>query len=89
MMENQIIGLELQSMVKFSLELINILIVVVRIFGVTKIGVGGLISTYKTTAQLVLEESEIIEKTIDIDFIISFDYKNMNKVIPAIKKKIV
>jgi len=43
-----------------SFELTNILIVVVRIFGGTKLGVGGLISAYKTTTQLVLESSEII-----------------------------
>ena len=61
--------------------------VVVRIFGGIKLGVGGLISAYKTTAQLVLEEAEIIEKTIDISFLISFDYKNMNKVMRVIKEK--
>lgn len=70
-----------------SFDLTNILIVVVRIFGGTKLGVGGLISAYKTTAQLVLETSEIIEKTIDIHFIIIFDYKNMNKVMRVIKEK--
>ena len=59
----------------------------VRIFGGTKLGVGGLISAYKTTAQLVLEKSEIIEKTIDIHFTISFDYKNINKVMRVIKEK--
>jgi putative IMPACT (imprinted ancient) family translation regulator len=36
---------------------------------------------------LVLEEAEIIEKTIDIHFLISFDYKNMNKVMRVIKEK--
>jgi putative IMPACT (imprinted ancient) family translation regulator len=35
----------------------------------------------------VLEEAEIIEKTIDISFLISFDYKNMNKVMRVIKEK--
>ena len=43
----------------------NVLIVVVRYFGGVKLGVGGLISAYKTTAQLTLEEANIIEKTID------------------------
>ena len=63
------------------------LVVVVRIFGGIKLGVGGLITAYKTTAQLALEEAEIIEKTIDIAFLISFDYKNMNKVMRVIKEK--
>ena len=70
-----------------SFDLTNLLIVVVRFFGGIKLGVGGLISAYKTTAQLVLETSGIIEKTIDIHFIVSFDYKNMNKVMRVIKEK--
>ena len=70
-----------------SFGLTNILLVIVRIFGGIKLGVGGLITAYKTTAQMVLEEAEIIEKTIDIHFLISFDYKNMNKVMRVIKEK--
>ena len=70
-----------------SFGLTNILLVIVRIFGGIKLGVGGLITAYKTTAQLVLEEAEIIEKTIDIHFLISFGYKNMNKVMRVIKEK--
>jgi uncharacterized YigZ family protein len=70
-----------------SFGLTNVLLVVVRIFGGIKLGVGGLITAYKTAAQLVLEEAEIIEKTIDISFLISFDYKNMNKVMRVIKEK--
>ena len=70
-----------------SFGLTNVLVVVVRIFGGIKLGVGGLITAYKTTAQLALEEAEIIEKTIDIAFLISFDYKNMNKVMRVIKEK--
>ena len=70
-----------------SFGLTNVLLIVVRIFGGIKLGVGGLITAYKTTAQLVLEDAEIIEKTIDIHFMISFDYKNMNKVMRVIKEK--
>ena len=70
-----------------SFELTNILIVVVRYFGRTKLGVGGLISAYKTTAQMALEAAEIIDKTIDVNFNISFDYKNINKVMRIIKEK--
>jgi uncharacterized YigZ family protein len=70
-----------------SFGLTNVLLVVVRIFGGIKLGVGGLITAYKTTAQLVLDDAEIIEKTIDVHFIISFDYKNMNKVMRVIKEK--
>ena len=70
-----------------SFEITNVLIVVVRYFGGVKLGVGGLISAYKTTAQLTLEEANIIEKTIDKHFKITFDYKNMNKVMRIIKEK--
>jgi uncharacterized YigZ family protein len=70
-----------------SFGLTNILVVVVRIYGGIKLGVGGLISAYKTSAQITLESCEIIEKTIDIPFQISFDYKNMNKVMRVIKEK--
>lgn len=70
-----------------SFDLTNVLVVVVRFFGGTKLGVGGLISAYKTAAQMALEQSEIIEKTIDIHFQIHFDYKNINKVMRVIKEK--
>lgn len=70
-----------------SFGLTNVLVVVVRIFGGVKLGVGGLIAAYKTTAQMTLEVCEIVEKTIDVHFLISFDYKNMNKVMRVIKEK--
>lgn len=70
-----------------SFQLTNILVVVVRILGGIKLGVGGLILAYKTTAQMTLERCEIIEKTIDVHFLISFEYKNMNKVMRVIKEK--
>jgi len=70
-----------------SFDLTNILVVVVRYFGGVKLGVGGLISAYRTAAQMALENAEIIEKTINIHFLITFDYKNMNKVMRVIKEK--
>lgn len=70
-----------------SFDVTNILVVVVRYFGGVKLGVGGLVTAYKTAAQMALEESEIIEKTIDSHFLIRFDYKNMNKVMRVIKEK--
>ena len=70
-----------------SFEVTNVLIVVVRYFGGVKLGVGGLISAYKTAAQMVLETAQIVEKTIDVHYIIKFDYINMNKVMRVIKEK--
>ncbi|WP_339609103.1 YigZ family protein [uncultured Planktosalinus sp.] len=70
-----------------SFDVTNILIVVVRYFGGTKLGVGGLISAYKTSAKLALEASKIVEKTIDIRYEVVFDYQNINKVMRIIKEK--
>jgi uncharacterized YigZ family protein len=69
-----------------SFDVTNILIVVVRYFGGVKLGVSGLINAYKTTAQLTLEASKIVEKTINVEYCITFDYKNMNKVMRIIKE---
>ncbi len=70
-----------------SFGLTNFLVVVVRFYGGIKLGVGGLIAAYRTSAQMALEDAEIIEKTIDVHYLISFDYKNMNKVMRVIKEK--
>ena len=70
-----------------SFGVTNVLIVVVRYFGGTKLGVSGLINAYKTTAQMALEASEIVIRTINIIYRITFEYKNMNKVMRIIKEK--
>jgi putative IMPACT (imprinted ancient) family translation regulator len=46
-----------------------------------------LINAYKTSAQISLEASEIIEKTIDIFFELNFQYDVMNKVMRIVKEK--
>ena len=70
-----------------SFDVTNVLVVSVRYFGGVKLGVGGLISAYRTSAQMALEASEIIEKTIDIHYRLKFGYQNMNKVMRVIKEK--
>lgn len=70
-----------------SFGVTNVLVVIVRYFGGTKLGVGGLISAYRTAAQMTLEISPIITKTINLHYLISFDYKNINKVMRIIKDK--
>ena len=70
-----------------SFEVTNVLIVSVRYFGGTKLGVGGLINAYKLSAQISLEASEIIEKTIDVFFQLNFQYDLMNKVMRIVKEK--
>ncbi len=69
-----------------SFEVTNILIVVVRYFGGVKLGVGGLINAYKTAAQMALEASNIITRTIDEVFVVKFEYPEMNKVMQVIKQ---
>ena len=68
-----------------SFNVTNILVVVARYFGGTKLGVGGLIKAYKTGAKLALENSVIIEKTINEEFLIRFEYPEMNTVMRIIK----
>ncbi|MBP9847913.1 MAG: IMPACT family protein [Flavobacterium sp.] len=70
-----------------SFEVTNVMVVVVRYFGGVKLGVGGLISAYKTAAQMALENSEIVEQTINKFFTISFEYVHLNKVMRIIKEK--
>ena len=83
---NNSAGLPIYGQIQ-SFEVTNILIVSVRYFGGTKLGVGGLISAYKTSAQFTLEASEIIEKTIDVHFQLNFEYDLMNAVQRIIKDK--
>ena len=69
-----------------SFKLTNVLVAVARIFGGTKLGVGGLISSYRKAAQMALEESKIIEKTIRANIEVTFGYPDMDKVMRIIKK---
>ncbi|MBE0424195.1 MAG: YigZ family protein [Lutibacter sp.] len=69
-----------------SKDLTNLLVVVVRYFGGTKLGVGGLINAYKTTAKLILDEAEIVNKTVNVTFQLIFEYQDMDKVMRIIKE---
>ncbi len=67
-------------------DLTNVLVVVVRYFGGMKLGVGGLMHAYKTAAQMVLEQAEIVEKIRKKNLKISFEYHDMDKVMRLIKE---
>lgn len=69
-----------------SKELTNALIVVVRYFGGTLLGVPGLINAYKTAASLVLQTTPIIQKSIEIAYRLTFDYTIMNEVMYVLKQ---
>lgn len=70
-----------------SFEVTNVLIAVARIFGGTKLGVGGLISAYRTGAQMALETADIIEKIVQKQFELSFEYADMDKIMRIIKQE--
>lgn len=69
-----------------SAELTDILVVVVRYFGGTKLGVSGLINAYRDAAREVIEAAEIITKTVDIEFTVRFSYLAMNGVMKVVKE---
>ena len=69
-----------------SKEVTYALIVVVRYFGGTKLGVPGLIEAYKTSAALVLENAVIEQRTVDIGTKIRFSYLAMNDVMRIVKE---
>lgn len=69
-----------------SYEVTNVLIIVVRYYGGVKLGVGGLINAYRTGAQLAMDASKIVERTINKEFQLIFEYKNMSKVMRLIKE---
>ncbi|WP_299521970.1 YigZ family protein [Winogradskyella sp.] len=78
-------GMPIYGQIK-SFDLTNILIIVVRYYGGTKLGMGGLINAYRTSARLALETADIIERTINRHFQLSFEYKYMSKVIRVLKE---
>ena len=69
-----------------SNDLTNILIVVVRYFGGVKLGVPGLIRSYKTAAADAIANSTLITKTIKEQYEVSFKYPQMNDVMRLIKE---
>lgn len=69
-----------------SKGLTNILVVVVRYFGGTLLGVPGLITAYKTAASYVLQCTPMLQKTIEINYSLQFDYTIMNDVMQIMKQ---
>ena len=82
---NNSAGMPIYGQIK-SYGLTNVLIVVLRIFGGTKLGVGGLIVAYRTAAQMALESSSIIEKSVKVEYELCFDYPLLSKVMRLIKQ---
>jgi Uncharacterized conserved protein len=70
-----------------SNELTNILIVVIRYFGGVKLGTSGLIVAYRAAAQDAVDNAEIIEKTVDEDITVAFEYPFLNGIMKVIKEE--
>lgn len=67
-------------------ELTDILIIVVRYFGGTKLGVGGLINAYRTAAANALENGKIVKRQLQSHYQLNFEYDQMNSVMAMLKE---
>jgi putative IMPACT (imprinted ancient) family translation regulator len=68
-----------------STDLTNVLIVVVRYYGGTKLGVPGLINAYKTAASDTIAHSEIVTRIVKEIYQVEYPYEGMNEVMKIIK----
>ena len=69
-----------------SKDLTDICIVVVRYWGGTLLGVPGLVNAYKTSASLALQTTPIIQKQVEVNYSLQFDYTRMNEVMIILKQ---
>ncbi len=72
--------------VLYSRGLTNVLVVVVRYFGGTLLGVPGLINAYKTATELALDEATVIQRYVTATYRVSFPYESMNSVMKVVKE---
>lgn len=69
-----------------SKQITNAAVIVVRYFGGTLLGVPGLINAYKTATSLALQLTPVIQKQVEINHTIQFDYTQMNEVMMQLKQ---
>ncbi len=69
-----------------SKELTNVVVIVVRYFGGTLLGVPGLINAYKTVTQEALANAAVIQKPVLVNYRLQFDYSRMNDVMRLVKQ---
>ena len=69
-----------------SKQLTDILVVVVRYFGGTLLGVPGLINAYRSATSLVLQLTPVVQKAVEREYDIQFDYTKMNEVMTVVKQ---
>ena len=69
-----------------SAELTDVLILVIRYFGGTLLGTGGLIKAYKEASADAIQHAEIVERTVDEEIHIHFEYTLLNDVMRVLKQ---
>ncbi|MES2373528.1 MAG: YigZ family protein [Bacteroidota bacterium] len=69
-----------------SKQLINIVVIVVRYFGGTLLGVPGLIQAYKSATSMALQLVPVVQKPIEVMYELHFDYTLMNEVMMIVKQ---
>ncbi|MCW3111666.1 MAG: YigZ family protein [Segetibacter sp.] len=69
-----------------SKQIVNVLVVVVRYFGGTLLGVPGLINAYKTTTALALQLTPVAQKQVLVNYLLEFDYTRMNDVMIVVRQ---
>jgi uncharacterized YigZ family protein len=69
-----------------SKKVTNVLVIVVRYFGGTLLGVPGLINAYKTAAALALQVTPLVQKPILVNYQLQFDYTQMNDIMRILKQ---
>ena len=67
-------------------ELTNVLVIVVRYYGGTKLGVSGLVKAYKESAKITLEEAKIIIKELETEIEIHFNFNQQNTIFTLLSK---
>ncbi len=67
-------------------EITNVILIIVRYYGGTKLGVSGLVKTYKETAKLTLDEAEIITKELETNIEVSFGFSQQNTIFTLLNK---
>src|SRR5882757_2759482 len=69
-----------------SKEIVNVLVVVVRYFGGTLLGVPGLINAYRSAAALALQMTPIVQRQVEKEYTLQFDYTQVNDVMTLVKQ---
>ena len=69
-----------------SKGLVNVLVVVVRYFGGTLLGVPGLINAYKSASALALQITPLVQKQVEKEFVVQFDYTRIGEIMAVAKQ---